>query len=115
MMRGSVHPVRVCRLDEFPVGTMRELDTLPPIVLFNVGGEIYAIDDVCSHAFSLLSEGYFDGTAIECPLHMSRFDVRTGRPLCPPATEPVRTHKVEIADGYVTVHIGLSANSTSDD
>jgi 3-phenylpropionate/trans-cinnamate dioxygenase ferredoxin subunit len=114
-MRPGVHTVRVCRLDEFPPGTMREVDSLPPIVLFNVEGHIYAIDDVCSHAFSLLSEGYFDGTTVECPLHMSRFDVRTGEPLCPPATEPVRTHKVEIVDGEVTVHVGLSADSVSED
>ena len=47
-------------------------------VLFNVGGEYYAIDAVCTHMGGNLSEGDFDGDCIVCPLHGARFDIRTG-------------------------------------
>ncbi|MFC7342820.1 bifunctional 3-phenylpropionate/cinnamic acid dioxygenase ferredoxin subunit [Saccharopolyspora griseoalba] len=98
--------VRACALQEIPPGTAIPIDGLPPLVVFNVEGELCAMDDVCSHAFAVLSEGHFDGTAIECPLHMSRFDPRTGDPLCGPATEPVRTHPVELDGEDVIVHVG---------
>ena len=106
-MPPATHRVRVCRLHEFPPGTVRRLNTLPPVAVFNVAGRLYAIDDVCSHDYALLSEGHFDGTSLECPMHMSRFDVRNGEPLCLPATEPLRTHRVEVTGDEVVVHIDI--------
>lgn len=113
-MGPSPHRIRACRLHEVPPGSVRQLDTLPPIALFNVEGDIHAIDDVCTHAFAVLSEGHFDGTSVECPLHMSSFDVRTGEPKCFPATEPVRKHRVEVVDGDVMVYIGCSTDHSDD-
>ncbi|MGI8312072.1 bifunctional 3-phenylpropionate/cinnamic acid dioxygenase ferredoxin subunit [Saccharopolyspora hattusasensis] len=104
-MERSTHRVRACSLREVPPGTARRLDTLPRIAIFNVNGTVYAVEDVCAHEFAVLSEGHFDGISVECPLHMSRFDVRTGEPLCLPATEPLRTYKVEVIDDDVFVHI----------
>jgi nitrite reductase/ring-hydroxylating ferredoxin subunit len=49
------------------------------IALYNLGGEIYATSNVCTHAFALLSDGWLDGEAIECPLHAGRFEVKTGK------------------------------------
>lgn len=106
-MPPATHRVRVCRLHEFPPGTVRRLNTLPPVAVFNVAGRLYAIDDVCSHAWAVLSDGHFDGTSLECPVHLSRFDVRSGEPLCPPATEPLRTHQVEITGDEVVVHVDI--------
>ncbi len=57
--------------------------------MFNVGGEFYALDDVCSHEKASLSQGELDGHLIECPLHGSRFDVRTGEAKSFPAVVPV--------------------------
>jgi 3-phenylpropionate/trans-cinnamate dioxygenase ferredoxin subunit len=59
----------------------------------------YAVRDECSHAAVALSEGEIDGCTLECWLHGSRFDLRTGEPTGLPATEPVATFAVEIRDG----------------
>ena len=68
--------------------------------------EWYAIYDECSHAAIALSEGDVDGCEVECWLHGSRFDLRTGKPTCLPATEPVPIYpvKVEGDDVLVDVH-----------
>ena len=61
------------------------------IALYNLGGQIYATTDICSHAYAELSEGWLDtdDCTIECPLHGSRFDIRTGAVLSLPAYEPI--------------------------
>ena len=64
---------------------LAELD----IAVVRVGDEVFAIEDVCSHAEVPLSEGEVDGCTIECELHGSRFDLRSGKPTGPPATRPV--------------------------
>jgi 3-phenylpropionate/trans-cinnamate dioxygenase ferredoxin component len=70
---------------------------------------VFALEDVCSHAEFPLTDGDVDGTAIECALHGSRFDLRSGKPLGPPATQPVRTYPVSVVDG--DVYIDLENNS----
>lgn len=66
------------------------------VALVNVDGTIYAINDICSHAEVSLSEGEVEGCLIECWLHGSRFDVRTGEPTGPPAVLPVDTYAIRI-------------------
>jgi nitrite reductase/ring-hydroxylating ferredoxin subunit len=73
------------------------------IAVYRVGGCFYALDDVCTHEFAFLSEGFCEAGVIECPLHQARFDVRTGESLGPPASEPVAVYPVEVADGIVRV------------
>jgi 3-phenylpropionate/trans-cinnamate dioxygenase ferredoxin subunit len=63
----------------------------------------YAVRDECSHAAVALSEGEVDGCTLECWLHGSRFDLRTGNPTGLPATEPVATFDVELRDGDIYV------------
>ena len=63
----------------------------------------YAVRDECSHASIALSEGEVDGCTLECWLHGSRFDLKTGAPTGLPATEPVATFPVEIRDGAIYV------------
>ena len=58
--------------------------------------EVFAIEDMCSHASVALSEGEVSDCTVECWLHGSRFDLRTGKPIGPPATEPVATFPVEV-------------------
>jgi 3-phenylpropionate/trans-cinnamate dioxygenase ferredoxin component len=65
--------------------------------------QFYAVRDECSHAAVALSEGEVDGCTLECWLHGSRFDLRTGEPSGLPATEPVATFPVEIRDGDIYV------------
>lgn len=74
-----------------------------PIAVFNVDGDLYAIDDTCTHQDASLADGWLDGCTIECPLHASCFDLRTGKPTGPPAKVPVRTHDVVVRDGQIYV------------
>ena len=76
-----------------------------PIAVFNVDGTFYCLDDTCSHAEASLSEGDLDVSrcVIECPLHGSAFDLRTGDALSLPAVEPVRAHRIAVVDGEIRV------------
>ena len=79
------------------------------LVFVRNGDDVYALDDLCSHAEVALSEGEVDGCFIECWMHGSAFDVRTGEPNCPPATKAVRTYPVSIndQDGTPTVFVEI--------
>lgn len=74
-----------------------------PIALYSLDGVVYAIGDVCTHEFALLSSGFVEGEVIECPLHQATFDIRTGRCLSPPATEDLPTYDVRIDGDAVYV------------
>ena len=74
-----------------------------PILVLNLDGELYALEDICSHEDFELSAGTVDPAdgSIECVLHGARFDVRDGRALCAPAYEPVPKFPVKVEDGGV--------------
>ena len=76
-----------------------------PVALVRTGGEVFALHDVCSHEEVPLSEGEIDDHTVECWLHGSRFDLRTGASTGPPATKPVATYPVKIDgdDVYVAI------------
>ena len=96
--------VRVCATADMLPGESRVVwDGETPIVVFNYDGDFYALEDRCSHEDFELSAGSFDpGQAtIECVLHGSRFDVRDGRALNPPAYAPVVKFPTRIEDGAV--------------
>jgi 3-phenylpropionate/trans-cinnamate dioxygenase ferredoxin subunit len=75
------------------------------VALVLAEGDVYAIRNECSHAAIPLSEGEVDGTTLECWLHGSRFDLRTGRPTGLPATEPVAIYPVTIDGDDVLVDV----------
>jgi 3-phenylpropionate/trans-cinnamate dioxygenase ferredoxin component len=75
------------------------------IAVVRSGDNLYAISDLCSHAEVSLSEGEIYDNTIECWLHGSCFDLRTGKPTSPPATEPVATYPVKVEDGIVYVSL----------
>ena len=74
-----------------------------PIALYRIDGRIHAIDDTCTHEFATLSDGFLEGRTIECPLHAAQFEIATGRCLCGPAAEDLRTYEVRVdgEDVYV--------------
>jgi 3-phenylpropionate/trans-cinnamate dioxygenase ferredoxin subunit len=74
------------------------------------GDEFFALQDLCSHAAVALSEGEVTDCSVECWLHGSRFDLRTGKPIGPPATDPVATFPVEVRDGGIYVDVSTSLN-----
>ncbi len=67
-----------------------------PIALYRLDGEVYAIDDVCTHEFARLSQGFIEDRAIECPLHQAKFDIATGKCLAAPATVDLNRYAVRI-------------------
>jgi 3-phenylpropionate/trans-cinnamate dioxygenase ferredoxin component len=73
------------------------------VAVFNVDGQFYAIEDVCSHEETPLSPGCLYGYEIECPLHGARFDIRSGEALTAPAYEPVPTYPVRVENGVVQI------------
>lgn len=94
--------IRVCARSELLPGEYRSVfDGDTPIAVVNVDGELYAIEDVCSHDGGELTGGDIVGHAIECPRHGARFDLRTGAVLAPPAYEPIAKFPVRIEDDQV--------------
>ncbi|MDQ0585913.1 non-heme iron oxygenase ferredoxin subunit [Variovorax paradoxus] len=76
------------------------------IALYNVDGQIYATDNVCTHGHARLCDGFLEGHEIECPLHQGKFDVRDGKPTCAPVTEAIRSYPVKIDAGRVFLSLG---------
>ncbi|WP_219414688.1 bifunctional 3-phenylpropionate/cinnamic acid dioxygenase ferredoxin subunit [Pseudonocardia nigra] len=97
--------ILVGRLDDIPLGEAVRIDGDVPVAVFNVDGRLFAIDDTCTHQDASLADGWLEGCMVECPLHASCFDLRTGMPSGPPARTPVRTHEVVVDDGLVYVRV----------
>lgn len=93
----------VCPVSDLKPGDVVRVNTTPPISVFNVDGEFFALDDTCSHQDASLADGWLEGFLVECPLHSSQFDVRTGVPICLPAKAPVRTHRVDVIDDMIVL------------
>ena len=92
------------KADELPPGRMTCVDVGGQrILVANVDGVFYATDDTCTHEDASLSSGSLKGELVKCPLHGSRFSLRTGEPLEDPAEEWLRCHSVKVEDGVVLV------------
>ena len=76
------------------------------IAIFNIDGELFATDDICTHAYAKLSEGWLDRNEIECPLHAGRFDIKTGAATSPPCVDPIKTYPVRVEGGDIQVKLG---------
>ncbi|MET7902185.1 bifunctional 3-phenylpropionate/cinnamic acid dioxygenase ferredoxin subunit [Streptomyces sp. NPDC005336] len=98
--------VRACSLDELEDGIPKrvELEGVP-IALVRTEGEVFAVNDICSHANVSLSEGEVEDCQIECWLHGSSFDLRTGKPSGLPATRPIAVYPVKIEGDDVLVSV----------
>ncbi len=95
--------------DQAKAVTLGELD----VAIARSGDEFFALQDLCSHAAVALSEGEVADCQIECWLHGSMFDLRTGKPTTYPATEPVATFPVDIRDNNVYVDISSTLNGVT--
>jgi 3-phenylpropionate/trans-cinnamate dioxygenase ferredoxin subunit len=73
------------------------------VVVFNLNGEYYAIEDVCTHDGGQLTGGTVEGDEIVCPRHGARFCIRTGEALSAPAYEPAAKFPVRIENGVIQV------------
>ena len=76
------------------------------VALFNLSGQFYAIEDVCSHDGTEIASGELDGDEIVCPRHGARFCIKTGAVKCAPAYEDIASYPVKVADGRVWIAVG---------
>jgi 3-phenylpropionate/trans-cinnamate dioxygenase ferredoxin subunit len=97
---------RVAKLSEIAPGTTRRVvvDSLE-VLLCNVDGKVYAIEDVCTHDGGPLDQGELEGERVVCPRHGATFDVRTGDVLTLPAVVPVMTFEVQVEGDDVFVDV----------
>lgn len=75
------------------------------IAIYDVGGEIFATDNECTHALAYLTDGTLEGDVVECPLHGGRFSVRTGEGLCAPITCGLRVYEVRLVDNEIQLKL----------
>ncbi len=96
--------VTVCRKEELPAGDWKRVDLDgTPAVVFNLSGEYYAIEDVCTHDGGQLTGGTVEGSEIICPRHGARFSIKTGAALSPPAYEPTAVFPVRVQNDAIQV------------
>ncbi len=98
--------MKACSLSDLPEeGAVRVVLDGTPICLARSGGEVFAVSDLCSHADVSLSEGDVEDGTVECWLHGSRFDLRTGAPTGLPAVKPIATYSVTVEGDDVLVKL----------
>jgi len=104
---GMANFQRVASVSELPPGgrILTEIDGLY-LGVFNVDGEYYAIEDVCTHDDGPVADGELDGYSIECPRHGACFDIRTGKVLRMPAVTPIAAFPVVVDGDDVLVDLG---------
>jgi 3-phenylpropionate/trans-cinnamate dioxygenase ferredoxin subunit len=99
-------PSKACKLSDVPEeGALRVELAGKPVCIARSNGEVFAVSDICSHADVSLSEGDVEDGHIECWLHGSMFDLRTGEPTGLPATRPVPTYPVTVEGDDVLVQM----------
>jgi 3-phenylpropionate/trans-cinnamate dioxygenase ferredoxin component len=100
--------IDICPVDDLPPGSTKIVSWEDlEIGVVNCGGDLYAIEDRCSHDDGELMEGDVDcdDRTVECPRHGSLFDLRTGKPLTLPAYAPVDTFAVSVEDGVIKIEV----------
>ena len=98
--------IDVASKDDVPEDDVMGIDiNAKSIALYQVDGEIFATDNICTHGNARLCDGFLEGHEIECPLHQGKFDIRNGKAMCAPLTEDIRTYPVKIEGGRVFVEI----------
>ena len=98
--------VTVATTEEIPPGQAKLVEVNGnEIALFNIGGEIHAIDNNCTHVGGPLCEGEISGSEVTCPWHGAVFDITTGRALGPPAMEAVNRYNLRVTDGKIEIEI----------
>jgi len=96
--------IRVAAVNEIAPGGSKVVDVDgSTVAVFNIGGEFFAIEDVCTHDGGELASGTLDGDEIVCPRHGARFCVRTGEALSAPAYEPTARLPLRVENGFIEV------------
>ena len=103
-MDDSLNYIDLLASASLPVGSTKKIATaVGDILLANVDGKLYAVDDMCTHEDSSLSLGCLKGELVSCTLHGSRFNVRTGKPMEEPATQPLQRYPVRTRNDRIEI------------
>jgi nitrite reductase/ring-hydroxylating ferredoxin subunit len=98
--------VELCAADDVLEGTAVKVETHGlSLAVFNVAGQHYVMDDLCTHGPGSLSEGYIEGDVVECNFHNGQFNIRTGEVVAPPCMIPMKTYPATVANGKVVIEI----------
>jgi nitrite reductase/ring-hydroxylating ferredoxin subunit len=103
-----VNPMKIelCSADEVAVGTALKVEREGLVLaVFNVDGEFYVLDDLCTHGPGSLSEGYIEGDVVECNFHNGQFNIRTGEVVMPPCMIPAKTYPTTVENGKVVIEV----------
>ncbi len=94
-------------LDEVPPGTMKMavVDGTDQVLVVNSGGQLYAMQGVCTHEYFELDKGFLTAGTITCALHLSRFDLESGEPLDPPAEIPLAVYDILVEDERILIEV----------
>jgi len=104
---------RIASLSEIAVDAVLGVDVEgSPVALYRLANEVFATAGICTHAMALLSDGFVEDAKIECPLHQGQFDIRSGKALCAPATEDLRTYAVKLDGDEVLIDMEQQAEFT---
>jgi nitrite reductase/ring-hydroxylating ferredoxin subunit len=98
--------IELCSTDDVAPGTGFKVE-IGDLVLavFNVEGQFYVTDDLCTHGPGSLSEGYIEDDVVECNFHNGQFNIRTGEVVSPPCMVPIKTYPTSVVDGKVTIEV----------
>lgn len=98
-----MHWITVATVNEIPPHTKQtfQLDTGVSVIVANIDGHFYAIEDRCTHDNGDMAEGELEGDGIICPRHGAKFCLKTGAVLAPPAYEPVKCYEVKVTNGLI--------------
>jgi naphthalene 1,2-dioxygenase system ferredoxin subunit len=106
MSEGEAGWVRVAGRGDLGAGEVIGVEVAGrSIAIYDCDGTLFATDNICTHAYACLSDGWLEGEAIECPLHAARFNVRTGQVLDPPATEDLKTYPARLVGDDIQVQL----------
>jgi nitrite reductase/ring-hydroxylating ferredoxin subunit len=98
--------IRLCRTDEISEGSVIKVEHGDLVLaVYNVDGEYFVTDDMCTHGPGSLSEGEVYGDVIECNFHGGQFNIRTGEVVGPPCMVAIKTYDVSIDDGHVVIAV----------
>jgi len=98
--------IDLCSAAEVAPGTALKVETGElALAVFNVAGEFFVTDDMCTHGPGSLSEGYIEGDVVECNFHNGQFNIKTGAVVGPPCMVPVKTYKTLVENGRVLIEV----------
>jgi nitrite reductase/ring-hydroxylating ferredoxin subunit len=100
--------IELCNAGDVAAGTALKVELEKEgltLAVFNVDGEFYVLDDMCTHGPGSLSEGYIEGDMVECNFHNGQFNIRTGEVVLPPCIIPMKTYLATVEDGKVVIEV----------